>query len=184
MLSVLIVHAAPAPALAVTLSRLVEGALDTVLADVTLLDLCADPQAERLAEEGGCALLRPQAGRPDPSKAIAAAAAQARREWLLLAASGLALSPGWSKVARETLAMAEASAAQGPGRRFGGALFATPARGALRWFSGEEGVALIRRDALAGATLRPARLARDAAAAARRVGRLRHVAGFCLDERL
>jgi hypothetical protein len=181
MLSVLIVHAAPEPALAVTLSRLVEAALDTLLSDVTLLDLCDDPHAARLAEEGGCALRR----HDDPAAGdLRAMAAQARRNWVLLAASGLALAPGWSQIARETLAMAQAEAPR-VGSRLSGALFETPPRGALRRFvGGPEGVTLVRRDALALAPLRPASLARDAAAAARRAGRLRRIPGFCVDERV
>lgn len=171
MLSALIVHARPEPALALTLSRLVEGALAGVLADVTVLDLAGDPLATQLADEGGCAVLAAQG---DPGAAIRSAVAQARADWLLVAASGLAPAPGWPEAARETLTLAAA------GAKLGGAVFVAPRRG---WFAPRDGVVLARRAALARARLSPLRAGRDAARAARRDGRLRLIAGLCDDER-
>lgn len=171
MFSALIVHARPEPGLALTLSRLVEGALAGVLADVSVLDLAGDGLAQRLSDEGGSALLQPQG---DARAALAAALAQARADWVLIAASGLAPAPGWPEAARETLTLAAA------GAKLGGAVFVAPRRG---WFAPRDGVVLARRAALARARLSPQRPGRDAARAARRDGRLRLIAGLCDDER-
>ena len=74
MFSVLVVHPTPTPGLALTLSRLVEAALSGSLADVAIADLCGDPLAQRLSEDGGCALKRVACA---PAQAIAQAITQA-----------------------------------------------------------------------------------------------------------
>ena len=106
MLSVLILHERREPALALTLGRLVEGALDGLVGDVMLVDAVGDPLAAALAEEGGCALL---------SGAGAARGEGWRRgleatrgAFVLALPSGLAPRPGWAAAVRETLALAAA----------------------------------------------------------------------------
>ena len=175
MFSALIVHARPEPALALTLSRLVEAALAGLLADVAVLDLAGDPLARRLCDGGGCALIRPPG---EARSALAEAARRAKADWLLVAASGLAPAPGWAAQARETLALAQA---HGPG--FSGALFAVRPRGLLARLSPPDGVALARRDLFARAAISPLHPGRDAFAAARRAGGVRRLDGLCDDER-
>jgi hypothetical protein len=178
MFSALIVHARPEPGLALTLSRLVEAALAGLLADVALLDLCDDPLAARLADDGGCALRRP---RGDPTAALAQAVAAARAEWLLIAASGLAPVSGWALSARETLALA---AAQGDREgALAGAFFTVARRGPLARLRAPDGVVLARRDVLAAAPPPPLDVGRAAFRAARRAGRVRRLEGMCDDER-
>lgn len=174
MFSALIVHARPEPALALTLSRLVEAALGGLLADVAVLDLADDPLAARLCEEGGCALKRPVGDAP---AAIAGAVQEARADWLLIASSGLAPAPGWANAARETLALAAA------GSVVAGAFFAAPRRGLIGRLRSADGLALTRRAALHGARLSPLSPGRDACRALRRAGRLRRLEGLCDDER-
>ena len=178
MFSVLVVHPTPTPGLALTLSRLVEAALSGSLADVAIADLCGDPLAQRLSEDGGCALKRVACA---PAQAIAQAIGEARAGWVLLCASGLAPSPGWAQAARETLALAAAHEAGG--RAFAGAFFAAPRGGLLGALRGREGIVLARRDVLAKATIRPGRIGRDGLTAARAAGRMRRIEGMCEDER-
>lgn len=178
MFSALIVHARPEPGLALTLSRLVEAALAGLLADVAIADLVGDPFARRLADDGGCALKRIEAG---PSRGLADAVGEARADWVLLCASGLAPSPGWGQAARETLALAGAHEAGGSA--LGGAIFLAPRRGLARLWRAPDGVVLARRETLATARLRPGRVGRDAFAAARGAGRVRRIERMCDDER-
>lgn len=174
MLSALIVHVRPQPALALTMARLVEGAVAGLLANVAILDCVGDPLAARLADEGGCVLARPET---DPGAALARAIAAARADWLLIAASGLAPAAGWTTPARETMALAAAGAG------FAGALFAAPRRGLLARFAPPDGLVLARVETLARARLSPLSPGRDAFVAARRAGRVRRLDGLCDDER-
>ena len=172
MISALILHERPEPALALDLSRLVEGVLDGLLSDVAILDGVCDPLAEKLADDGGCALIRAA----DAEQAWRAGLAALRGDWILIAPSGLALSQGWTGAVRDAFALAAA------GRpldgvwlragRTGGALAALASL-----FRRPPGVVLCRRALLAGA-----KTARDVEAARRKDG-WRVVDGHVVDER-
>jgi hypothetical protein len=175
MISALIVHLRPEPALALGLSRLVEGAVAGLLADVTILDLGEDALAARLAEEGGCALTRPQAKGPQAARgAFDAALEMGRAEWILVLPSRLVPARGWPEAVRETLSLAQA------GAPIAGAALLTAPRGLLRR---REMAALTRRALLTPGAVDPANAARAARAAAARVGRVRRLPGLLEDER-
>lgn len=112
MLSAVILHARREPALALTLSRLVEGALDGLLGDVVIVDFADDPLAARLSDEGGCARIGASDGAP-----LRRGVEAARGAWILVIESGVAPRPGWPAAAREALALAGAGA-PGPGWMF------------------------------------------------------------------
>ncbi|MBK9080845.1 MAG: hypothetical protein IPL88_01590 [Rhizobiales bacterium] len=171
MISALIVHERPEPALALTLSRLVEGVLDGLLSDVAILDGTCDPLAEKLADEGGCALVRESDARAGWRAGVAAL----RGEWIMTMRAGLAPTHGWTGAVREAFALAAA------GRNIEGvALRAAGGSGVLglakRWFSAPPAVLLAPR-----ATLLAAASAQAFEAAPRRGWRV--VDGHVVDER-
>lgn len=172
MLSAVILHERREPALALTLARLVEGALDGLLGDVALVDAAGDPLAARLADEGGCVLVRAAAG--SAGEGWREALAQTRGAWILALPSGVAPRPGWAGAARETLALAAAGGAS-PGALFPSA--PPPGAGLLARLRRRPAMLLAaRRQALASG-------GPEALAAALRRGGARRLAGFAVDER-
>ena len=172
MLSVVILHERREPALALTLARLVEGALDGLVGDVALVDAVGDPLAAALAEEGGCALL--SAAGEAPAGVWRRGVEATRGAFILALPSGLAPRPGWAGAARETLALAAAGG--GSARAvFPGA--APAGAGLLARLRRRPAMLLAARgEALASAGPRALE------AALRRAG-ARRVPGFAVDER-
>jgi hypothetical protein len=163
MISALVVHRGPQPGLALALSRLVEGALAGLLADVRVLDMGSDPLADKLAEDGGCALTRAPAGMAE-AHVLEQALAAMKADWALICPSDLAPARGWAAAARDALALAQA------GAPLTGAALLTPPRG---WLRRRRAIALVRRSALASGALSGRDVARAALSAAARTGPIR-----------
>lgn len=135
MISALIHAPRPDPALAVTLSRLVDSVVGGLVRDAAIVDLARDDLAARLAEESGCALFRPEQGRIPMVEALD----RLRSDWVALVPAGLAPEPVWTRRVQEFLALAASG-----GEIKGGALF--PARSLREPSAVSRIAALLRRD--------------------------------------
>jgi hypothetical protein len=110
MMSALILVDRGPQALAVTLSALVAGVADGVVADAVVIARHDDPDVARIADATGAGLVIAEAERNPWS----AAAPMARRDWLLLLRDGDVLGEGWTGALDRFVMMAEGAGGSRP----------------------------------------------------------------------
>ena len=134
MITALILADGRLEALATTVSALIPAVADGLVADAIVLSRERDPQIARVAEAVGAAFLLV----PPGAEPWAAAAAGARRDWVLCLGAGDLPSEGWMRAVDRFVALAP------PDRRFGRLPRRNPGLlGRLR-----EVASLARRDAI------------------------------------